>query len=312
MVVSVLIALGLFVQDMNSQGQLVVHDRQRFQRLVSPDAKVEKLAGGMKFTEGPVWVRAEGGKGHLIFSDIGSDKLMRWSDGTLGIARDPSHHANGNTLDRAGRLITCEHSARRVTVSDRGGAGAPVVLVDDFEGKRFNSPNDVVVRGDGSVWFTDPPYGLPKGQQRELEKNYVFRFDPKTKRLTIVADDFDMPNGLCFSPDERTLYVADSGRPHHIRAFDLTDDGKLTSGRVFCTLDAGAPDGIRCDEHGNVWSSAGDGAHVFAPDGELLGKILCPETPANLCFGGDDGKTLFMTARTSLYAIKTNVRGAAQ
>jgi gluconolactonase len=138
----------------------------------------------------------------------------------------------------------------------------------------------------------------------------VFRFEPASKRIAIVADDFDMPNGLCFSPDERTLYIADSGKPHHIRAFDVTSDGALKNGRIFCTIDAGAPDGIRCDERGNVWSSAGDGVHVFAPDGKLLGKIPVPETPANLCFGGEDGQTLFITARTSLYSIRVNARGA--
>ena len=275
--------------------------------LVLAGAKLQKLAGDMKFTEGPVWIGRDGGD--LVFSDIPADELMRWSMSEgLRTFRKPSHQANGNTLDRQGRLVTCEHHARRVTRTEAD--GTVTVLVDSFEGKKFNSPNDAVVRSDGTIWFTDPPYGLPPGASRELEKNYVFRFDPTTKRIDIVADDFDMPNGLCFSPDERTLYVADSGKPHHIRAFDVTSDGRLQNARIFCTIDAGAPDGIRCDDQGNVWSSAGDGVHVFAPDGTLLGKIPVPETPANLCFGGADGRILFITARTSLYSIRVNARGA--
>ena len=285
----------------------VAADAEQFARLFPQGAKVEKLAGDMRFTEGPVWVARDGG--FLVFSDIPSDELKRWSmKGGLSSFRKPSHQTNGNTLDREGRLISCEHAARRVTRTESD--GAVTVLVDSFDGKKFNSPNDAVVKSDESIWFTDPPYGLPKGARRELDKNYVFRFDPAKQDLRVVADDFDMPNGLCFSPDERTLYVADSGKPHHIRAFDVSSDGKLSSGRLFCTIDAGAPDGIRCDEHGNVWSSAGDGVHVFAPDGKLLGKIPVPETPANLCFGGEDGQTLFITARTSLYSIRVNARGA--
>jgi gluconolactonase len=285
---------------------LAVHQRETH-ALVHGGAKLQKLAGDMKFTEGPVWIGRDGG--YLVFSDIPADELKRWSMGEgLRTFRKPSRQANGNTLDREGRLITCEHHARRVTRTEHD--GTVTVLVDSFEGKKFNSPNDAVVRSDGTIWFTDPPYGLPKGAARELEKNYVFRLDPGTKHIEIVADDFDMPNGLCFSPDERTLYVADSGKPHHIRAFDVTHDAKLSNGRVFCTIDAGAPDGVRCDELGRVWSSAGNGVHVFAPDGKLLGKIPVPETPANLCFGGEDGRTLFITARTSLYSIRTSVRGA--
>jgi gluconolactonase len=275
--------------------------------LLHAGAMLQKLAGDMRFTEGPVWIARDGG--FLVFSDIPSDELKRWSmKGGLSSFRRPSHQTNGNTLDREGRLISCEHAARRVTRTESD--GAVTVLVDSFDGKKFNSPNDAVVKSDGSIWFTDPPYGLPKGGRRELDNNYVFRFDPATKDLRVVADDFDMPNGLCFAPDERTLYVADSGKPHHIRAFEVTSDATLTNGRVFCTIDAGAPDGIRCDDLGRVWSSAGDGVHVFAPDGKLIGKIPVPETPANLCFGGDDGQTLFITARTSLYSIRVNATGA--
>jgi gluconolactonase len=277
--------------------------------LVAAGTKVEKLAGGLRFTEGPVWVPSDGG-GFLVFSDIPADELKKWSprDRSLTTFRTPSHQANGNTLDRDGRQVTCEHQSRRVTRTEPD--GTVTTLVESFQGKRLNSPNDVVVKSDGTIWFTDPPYGLPRDAKRELDKNYVFRFDPKTQELTAVADDFDMPNGLCFSPDEAKLYIADSGKPHHVRVFDVGNDGKLANGRVFCVIEPGVPDGMRCDERGNLWSTAGDGVHVFSPDGKLLLKIAIPETPANLCFGGEDGKTLFITARTSLYSIRVSVHGA--
>jgi gluconolactonase len=273
--------------------------------LLAPDAKLVKVAGDFKFIEGPVWTEADGG--YLVFSDIPADEMKRW-DATHGIStyRKPSHQANGNARTRDGTLVTCEHDARRVTI-ERDGKSQGVV--DSWQRKKFNSPNDVVVQSDGTIWFTDPPYGVPKGQQREIDKQNVYRV--RDGLATVVADDFDMPNGLCFSPDESKLYIADSGKPHHIRVFDV-QNGELKNGKVFCVLDNGIPDGIRCDEHGNIWSSAGDGVHVFSPDGQLIGKIPVPETPANLCFGGADGKTLFITARTSLYSIQTNVHGAVR
>jgi gluconolactonase len=276
-------------------------------KLVAADAKVEKLAGGMRFTEGPVWTEADGG--YLVFSDIPSNELKRW-DAKNGLAtfRADSHNTNGNARDREGRLISCEHSARRVTRTEKD--GSLTVLAERFDGKRFNSPNDPAVKSDGSIWFTDPTYGTPKGEAKELDGRFVFRLDPATRQVTKVATDFDMPNGLAFSPDEKRLYIADSGRPRHIRVFDVTPDGTLTAGRVFCTIDKGVPDGIRCDELGNVWSSAGDGVQIFAPDGKPIGRIPVPESPANLCFGGADGKTLFITAQKSLYAVPTLVRGA--
>ena len=280
-----------------------------FKQLVPPDARVEKLAGDMKFTEGPVWTDDDGG--YLVFSDIPASELKRWDakDG-LKTFRAESHNTNGNTRDREGRLISCEHSARRVTRTEKD--GSITVLAEKVDGKRFNSPNDPVVKSDGSIWFTDPTYGTPKGEAKEIDGRYVYRLDPETKAVTKVAEGFDQPNGLAFSPDEKRLYVADSGKPRHIRAFDVTADGTLTGGDVLCAIDKGVPDGIRCDAHGNIWSSAGDGVHIFAPDGKLLAKIEVPEGPANLCFGGADGKTVFITARTSLYSIKANVRGAAR
>ena len=284
-----------------------VRDEKEFKKIVGSDAKVEKLAAGMKFTEGPVWIAKDGG--YLIFSDIPSNELKKWSP-TNGLTtfRSPSLNVNGNTLDREGQLISCEHSGRRLSILDKNGKVRP--LVDRYDGKKFNSPNDAVVKSDGTVWFTDPTYGLPKGDTKEMDGNYVYRFDPKKKTTTLVAKEFDMPNGLCFSPDEKKLYVADSGKPKHIRVFDVQADGTLKGGEVFCKIDKGGPDGIRCDADGRIWSSAGDGVYVFAPDGKLIGKILVPETPANLCFGGKDGKTLFITARTSLYSIPVQVKGA--
>jgi gluconolactonase len=278
-------------------------------QVVAPDAQVQKLADGMRFTEGPVWSDAPPVGGFMVFSDIPSNELKRW-DAKNGLTtfRAPSHNTNGNTRDRDGRLISCEHSARRVTRTESD--GSITVLAERFEGKKFNSPNDVVVKSDGSIWFTDPTYGTPRGEAKEIDGRYVYCIDPKTKAVMKIADGFDQPNGLCFSPDENKLYIADSGKPRHVRVFDVTDGGALTGGDVFVTIDTGGPDGIRCDERGNVWSSAGDGVHVFAPDGKLIGKIPVPETPANLCFGGDDGQTLFITARTSLYSIRVNATGA--
>lgn len=282
-----------------------IKEEAGFKKIIPAGATVEKLADGFGFTEGPTWVSWDGG--FLVFSDIPGNALKKWTrpDG-VSTFRQPSRNANGNLFDK-NRLITCEHSGRRVAVQLEGKEAE--TLVDQFEGKKFNSPNDVAVKSDGTIWFTDPDYGLGNNK-REMEGNYVYRFDPKSKAVTALVKDFDKPNGLCFSPDEKKLYVADSGKPRHIRVFDVQNDGTVANGKVFCNIDKGGPDGIRCDSEGRVWSSAGDGVHVFATDGTLLGKILVPESPANLCFGGKDGKTLFITARTSLYAIETSVRQA--
>jgi gluconolactonase len=291
-----------------------------FKRIIPSDAKVEKLAGEMGFLEGPTWNPAEGG--FLIFSDIPNNELKKWTkaDGVTTVRR-PSNNANGNTIDLEGRLVTAEHSGRRISVTEKD--GTIKTAVDRHDGKKLNSPNDVVVKSDGTIWFTDPDYGLGQNP-KEQEGNYVYRYDPKTDKITAVVKDFDKPNGLCFSPDEKKLYVADSGRPRHIRVFDVQKGGTLSTGKVFCAIDKGGPDGIRCDADGRIWSSAGDGIHIFAPDGSLIGKVLtplvgnpnrpnqppAPESPANLCFGGSDGKRLFITARKSLYAIQTSVTGA--
>lgn len=289
-------------------------DAAEFARCLPADAKVERLATGLGFTEGPVWLPREG---ILVFSDIPKDQLLRWSPGG-GIAgfREPSRNANGNTLDLQGRLLTCEHSGRRV--ARREADGTLVTVVDRFEGRRLNSPNDIVVKADGTLWFTDPEYGLktnPATKQREGKEqpgNFVYRHDPATGTTTAVVRDFVQPNGLAFSPDEKLLYVADSGAPRHIRVFAVGADGRLDAGRVFCQLDKGGPDGIRVDREGRVWSSSGDGVQIFQPDGRLIGRILLPESAANLCFGGPDGKTLYITARKSLYAVRTSVTGAGR
>ena len=290
-------------------------DGGEFERLVPAGAKVEKLAGGMKFTEGPVWA-----DGYLVFSDIPACRLMKWQEpGGLGVfrdeskvvdgKRDTSNAPNGNARDAEGRVITCEHGYRRVTRTDPA-TGKSRVLVDRFNGKKFNSPNDLAVKSDGTVWFTDPPYGMGDNA-KEQPGNYVYRLEPESKRVSVVVKGVEWPNGICFSPDEKRLYVANSGEDEPvIYAFDVKDDGAVGERKVFCRIDAGVPDGIRCDAEGRVWSSAADGVHVFSADGKRIGKVAVPEPVANLCFGGDDGTTLFITARTSLYAVKTNVRGA--
>lgn len=280
-----------------------IRDKTAFRKLVPSTAAVKKLAGGMGFIEGPAWYPHDGG--FLIFSDIPRNQLKKWSekDG-LSTFRETSNNANGNTIDHHGRLLTAEHGARRVSVT--AGDGTVSTVVDTYDGKKFNSPNDVVMKSDGTIWFTDPDYGL-RGRTREQPGNYVYRFQPADKTVHPVVKDFVKPNGLCFSPDEKKLYVADSGPAGHIRVFDVESDNTLANGKVFAKIDKGVPDGIRCDKAGNVWSSAGDGVHIFAPKGNLIGKILVPEAPANLGFGGPRGKTLYMTARTSLYSIGTTV-----
>jgi gluconolactonase len=286
-----------------------IKDQAAFDKLFSKDAKVERLATGLQFTEGPVWIPAKGGS--LIFSDIPANQLKEWNPKTPGAVttfRADSNNANGNTLDLDGNLVTAEHKSHRVTRTRVN--GTIETLVEQFEGKDLNSPNDVVVKSDGSMWFTDPDYGL-SGRTKVQAGNYVYRFDPQTKTLTPVVKDFDKPNGLCFASDESKLYVADSGSPRHIRVFNVSKDGKsLDAGSVFAKIDKGGPDGIRCDQAGRVWSSSGDGAQIFAADGHLIAKILLPEAAANLTFGGKDGKTLFLTARKSLYSVQTKVTGA--
>lgn len=289
----------------------------RFRQLIVPSAGLDELYSDCRWAEGPVWFAD---LNCLLFSDIPNQRMLRCSPGgDVSVFREPSNFTNGNTRDRQGRLISCEHGTRRVTRTEVN--GSITVLADSFEGKRLNSPNDVVVRSDGSVWFTDPTYGILsdyEGYRAEPEQptRNVYRLDPASGALSLVADDFRQPNGLAFSPDETMLYVADSARSHdetapsHIRVFDVEDGTRLVNGRVFCNLDNGIPDGLRTDTAGNVWTSAGDGVHCFAPDGTLLGKILVPQTVANLTFGGPRRNRLFITATRSLYAVYTTATGA--
>jgi len=294
---------------------LEIHD-ERFLQLTLPICDLQQLCTGMLWAEGPVYF-ADGN--YLLWSDIPNNRIMQWIDG-LGsrVFRQPSNNSNGNTRDRQGRLVSCEHLERRVTRTEPDGSIS--VLADRYDGKRFNSPNDVVIKSDGSVWFTDPTYGIMtdyEGRKAESEIGAcnVYRLDPETASVKIVADDFDKPNGIAFSPDESVLYISDTGishtvgGPHHIRAFDVHDGKQLVNGRVFAEIAPAVPDGFRTDVDGNVWTSAGDGVHCYDPQGVLLGKILVPEQVANLTFGGAKGNRLFITAKTSLYAIYVAQRG---
>lgn len=274
-------------------------------RAVAPEGtKVRCIGEGFRFTEGPVWWN-----GQLLFSDIPADVIYRWTpDDGCRPWREPSRYANGNTTDLEGRLITCEHGSRSLTRTE--GDGGVITLAETHAGKRLNSPNDVVVDRAGSLWFTDPPYGI-KPDQSEQDANYVFRLDPGATEPDPVADDFSRPNGLCFSPDHERLYIADSDTSlHHIRVFDVTDERTLTGGQVFTVVEPGVPDGIRTDRDGRVYSTSAEGVHVFTPDGRLIGKIRTPETAANCTFGGPDGRTLFITACTRVWAVELAVTGA--
>ena len=294
-----------------------VYDK-RFAAYTIPIVFLEKLHTGMRWAEGPVWF----GDHHcLIFSDLPNNRLMRWDEATGQVTtfRSPSSFANGNTRDRQGRLVTCEHRDRRVTRTELD--GGITVIADRYRGKRLNSPNDIVVKSDGTIWFTDPSYGISaeyEGGKAESEIGScnVYRFDPSDGSLKVVVDDFHRPNGLAFSPDESTLYIADSGfwpnpeAPHHIRAFQVAADGGLRGSRVLAEVSPGIPDGFRVDVEGNIWTSAGDGVQCFTPGGDLIGKIPVPEKVSNVCFGGPTRDRLFICGHTSLYSIHVNVRGA--
>lgn len=289
----------------------------RFRSLVISSADLEELHSDCRWAEGPVWFD-DGG--YLLFSDIPNQRMLRYVEGGgISVFRTPSNFTNGNTRDRQGRLVSCEHGLRRVTRTEVD--GTTTVLADSFSDKRLNSPNDVVVRSDGSVWFTDPTYGILSDYEGykadpEQKTRNVYRLEPDTGVIEVMVDDFLQPNGLAFSPDESLLYIADSGASHvegaprHIRVFDVVDGRRLANGRVFAQLDVGIPDGIRLDTAGNLWSSAADGVHCFAPDGTLLGKILVPQTVANLTFGGPRRNRLFITATKSLYSIYVTATGA--
>jgi gluconolactonase len=285
------------------------------------NAAIERIATGCRWCEGPVYF-ADGG--YLLWSDIPNNRMMRWleEDGHVSVFRAYSNFSNGNTRDRDGRLVTCEHDTRRVTRTEHD--GRITVLIDSFQGKKLNAPNDVVVTSDGAVWFTDPGYGIDgpyEGHAAEAElPRHVYRLDPASGQASVVADDFARPNGLAFSPDERRLYIVDSGISHggpaHIRAFDV-NGAKLSGGKIFAEDFApGMTDGVRTDAEGNVWCSMGwgdpaeDGVRCYEPGGALIGKIHLPEVAANLCFGGKKRHRLFIAASTSIYSVHLNTTGA--
>ncbi len=284
-------------------------------------AKVERIASGMRWCEGPVWF---GDGRFLLWSDIPNNRMMRWEEetGRVSVFRKPSNNANGNTRDRQGRLLTCEHDSRRVTRTEYD--GKITVIASHYDGKPLNSPNDVVCKSDGSIWFTDPPFGilgLYEGHpaKPELPTN-VYRIDPKSGQLSVVAGDINRPNGLCFSPDESKLYVIQAAPlPRTVQVFDVVDAGtKLANKRLFLTAEPdGTPDGMRCDIDGNLWMGWGmgreglDGVAIYNPQGKLIGRINLPERCANLCFGGVERNRLFMASSTSVYSLYVNTQGAA-
>jgi gluconolactonase len=289
----------------------------RFTPVVLGNAAVEMIATGCRFTEGPVWF---GDLRCLLWSDIPNDRMMKWEEetGTVSLFRKPSHYANGNTRDRQGRLITCEMDTQRLTRTEYD--GTITVLAETFDGKKLTGPNDVVVKSDGSIWFSDNGAGIRGnylGHKATAELPYrVYRVDGKTGQTTVAVGDMERPNGLCFSPDEKRLYVVDTpGGTKTTHVYDVVDDGtKLANGRVFFDATPGYADGIRCDSEGNVWAgfSGGegqDGVAVFAPDGKLIGRILLPERCANLCFGGLKRNRLFMAASQSVYSLYVEAQG---
>ena len=293
--------------------------------LLEPGAKLEKAATGSVWAEGPVWIAADR---TVRFSDIPNNRILQFFEdsGELTVYRDDVEFTNGRTLDLDGSVIQCSHGRRAV---ERDRDGDVEIVVDRWAGVRLNSPNDVVVKSDGTIWFTDPSYGIMKpeeGHAGELEygDHYVFRFDPRDGSVVPVVIDVEAPNGLAFSPDESLLYVADSGaspptgerdpaRPggHSIHVYDVFDERLCKNGREFVVVEPGVPDGFRVDEHGNVWTSSHDSVQVFDPAGTPLLRIPVPETISNLCFGSGDGRTIYITASTSLYRIRTTVRDAA-
>lgn len=291
---------------------------ERFARLPCMTATVHKLYGECDWAEGPAYFPA--GR-YLVWSDAPNNRMLRYdeTDGSVSVFRSPSNNANGNTVDRQGRLVTCEHGARRVTRTEHD--GTITVLADNYQGKRLNSPNDVVVKSDGSIWFTDPTYGIDNDyegnrSESEIGASYVYRIDPQSGAISVVCDDFVKPNGLAFSPDEKLLYVVDTGRTHgaenpaHMRVFDVSPEGKLSNSRVFADSTNGLFDGFRLDTEGRIWTSAGDGVHCYDPDGTLIGKILISEPVANVCFGGPKRERLFICATTSLYSVRLFINGA--
>jgi gluconolactonase len=293
---------------------------ERFERLLLPGSRLEQLATGGKWVEGPVYFYNEGDE-FVLWSDIPNNRMLRWSPtGGVSTFRQPSNYSNGNTRDREGRLVTCEHGNRRVSRTEHD--GTVVTLADNYHGMRLNSPNDVVVKSDGTIWFTDPSYGIIAGTVEgtpspyEVPGDFVYRYDPETEELAIVASDFVKPNGLAFSLDEKRLYIGDTAKSHdpygnhHVRVFDIIDGKTLANGRLLAEIDPGVPDGFRFDYNGYLYISSQDSIQVYTEAGEQLGKISVPETVSNCVFGGKNKDRLFITASTSLYSVMLNTRGA--
>jgi gluconolactonase len=294
-----------------------IHD-DRFRSMVLPNASLETLVEGCRWLEGPVWFADHD---CLYVSDIPNDRILRWSEhGGVSVFRQPSGFANGHARDRQGRLLGCSHRDRCITRTELD--GAVTVLASHYRGKRLNSPNDIVCKSDGTIWFSDPLYGISTdyegGKQDSELPPALYRLDPSKGELAVVADDFDGPNGLAFSPDERFLYVTETGRQFDreprrlIRRFSVQEDGRLSGGECFHVIAPGAADGVRVDEQGNLWSSAADGVHCISPEGKLLGKVLTPSLVSNLAFGGRNRSRLFICASQRLLAIYTNARGCVR
>ena len=296
----------------------------RFHQFIDTETAPELLTSGYTWTEGPVWLNDS-----LYFNDIPSKRMHKWTEEQGAVVALPnSEFANGNTVDAEGYMVSCEHGGRRVLRRmDAEDFDAVEVIAERFNGKRLNSPNDVIVAKDGAIWFTDPPYGINcniegYAAESEIGSNNVYRVDANGG-MTIVASDFDKPNGLAFSPDQTKLYIADSGaikgasfpeldfsKPHHIRVFDVVG-GTLQNSQLFCVINPGVPDGLRVDHEGYVWSSAADGIHVLTPEAKLLGKIRLPNATSNLCFGGPSGTDVFITSSDRVYRVRSSRRDAA-
>ncbi len=302
---------------MAGSGSLYEHFEKESRKLVNGSAQLETLYTNCRWAEGPVWF---GDGGYLLWSDIPNDRILRWIPGVgVDVFRTPAGNTNGHTRDREGRLVSCSHGNRHVERTEHDGSIS--VLATHHDGKPLNSPNDVVVKADGSIWFTDPAYGIESDYEgnrspQEQDGCYVYCLDPKTGKLRAVVTDMDRPNGLAFSPDESILYVADSAgsfssdRPHHIRAFKVGAGNKLSGGKVLAVIDPGLPDGFRVDTDGNIWTTAGDGVHILSPSGVMIGKIYTPKTPANVAWGGRKNNWLFICATDSVHLLHTMANGA--
>ena len=291
-----------------------------FQRIVRPSSGIELVADGMIFTEGTTWVSD---RDMVIWSDFFNNRIMQWSESEgIDVFRQPSNQVNGNAIDLEGRVVSCETSGRKVVREEPD--GTIMTVADRYEGGRFTSPNDVVVKSDGSIWFTDPSYGIlvpgiGDGEMPEQERDRVYRVDPETGQVDSVCEDFDKPNGLAFSPDESLLYIADSGRTHGefrnhlVMRFDVSDGGAgIENPAVLAVVDPGVPDGMRVDTDGNLYVAAGDGVQVFSPSGDLLGKIHTPDVVTNCAFGMPDYQTLFIAATECVWKVRLDAAGAVQ